>query len=217
MLENDGQKSAADILDEELSQDELRELLRRIGQTDYGDESSKVKDVAEATGRDPVAIGRILADIRKESFEAKYGLKIEEHEERIERIEHLGAPVASTRRVAVLPPADELRELGTDDVRVLHQMVQERRVGTVIGIVVCLLAGIVLLITLVARPGGAAGRPGPTVTVNVKGVAVTGPMNGPFTATDHGKTRPATSEEAMIARTFAASVAASDARRGRDR
>jgi hypothetical protein len=97
MLEHHEDDPTQNLLDEELTKDELSEVLRRLGRWELGgSESSTIRDVAEATSADPQAIGRLLADIRKENFEEKYGLKIEEHEERIERLENKREPFTFT-------------------------------------------------------------------------------------------------------------------------
>lgn len=80
---------------ETVSDDELRIILERLGQEEFGGEpATTVQDIVEGTGADPIMIGRILADVRKEEFEKRFGLqlkhheqRIEEHEERIEKIE----------------------------------------------------------------------------------------------------------------------------------
>lgn len=96
MLEPSHSEPIDSLLQETVSDDELRIILDRLGHEEFGDDpATTVQDIVEGTGADPVVIGRILADVRKEEFEKRFGLqlqkheqRIDEHEERIERIEN---------------------------------------------------------------------------------------------------------------------------------
>lgn len=69
-----------DLLDTTLTDEELHELLRRLGESSLGGpESPTVKAVAEATGSSPIEIGHLLAEIRKQA--------IADHSERLEKLE----------------------------------------------------------------------------------------------------------------------------------
>lgn len=84
-----------ELLRETVSDNELRIILDRIGQLEFaGEPATTVQDIVEGTGADPVVVGRILAEIRKEAFEERFGLqlkrqeqRIDDHEDRIEGIE----------------------------------------------------------------------------------------------------------------------------------
>lgn len=88
------------ILQEELSATELRELLHRLGEEEFGgSEHSRIRDIVETTGRDVSDIARILADIRREDWEEKFGAVLDDHAERIERLEdESDAPVPVAER-----------------------------------------------------------------------------------------------------------------------
>lgn len=93
-MEHSFQGSTDDLLKEVVSDGELRIILDRLGHEEFGgDPATTVQDIVEGTGADPVVIGRILADVRKEEFEKRFGLKLEQHEQRIdeheERIEKI--------------------------------------------------------------------------------------------------------------------------------
>jgi hypothetical protein len=78
----------AELLAEPLTDEEVRDLLERLGSKEFGGpEHATVGAVVEATGANPATIGNLLALIRKEDFEEKFGLKLEEHEERIDNLE----------------------------------------------------------------------------------------------------------------------------------
>lgn len=82
------QEQLDDLLTQEISDEELKELLRRLGEIEFAwNPKTSIKDVVEATSADPLLIGRLLADIRKEDWEERFGLQVDDHEDRIERIE----------------------------------------------------------------------------------------------------------------------------------
>lgn len=77
-----------ELLHEELTGEELRELLERLGAEEFGgSENSRLRDVVELTGQEPLSVARVLADIRKEDWEERFGSILEDHSERIERLE----------------------------------------------------------------------------------------------------------------------------------
>jgi len=95
MLDSTRENQPEDLMLETVSDDELRIILERLGQQEFGgDPATTVQDVVEGTGADPIVIGRILAEIRKEAFEKRFRLqlnrqeqRIDDHEDRIEGIE----------------------------------------------------------------------------------------------------------------------------------
>ncbi len=84
----DSQYRMEELLLEELTPDEVREVLQRLGSEELGgSENSRVLDVVELTGTEPVQVGRILADIRKEDWEERFGAILDSHSNRIDRLE----------------------------------------------------------------------------------------------------------------------------------
>jgi len=82
------QEQLDELLTQEITDDELKELLTRLGEIEFAwNPKTSIKDVVEATSADPLLIGRLLADIRKEDWEERFGLQVDDHEDRLERIE----------------------------------------------------------------------------------------------------------------------------------
>ncbi len=76
------------LLDEELTADETRDLLERLGEQEFGgSENPTVGSIVEATGSDAVTVGRLLAEIRNEDFGEQFGLQLKNHGQRIETLE----------------------------------------------------------------------------------------------------------------------------------
>lgn len=76
------------LLAEELTSEEVRDLLQRLNARDMGgSEHATVSAVVEATGFDVATVWRLLAEIRKEDFEERFGLRLDHHEKRIETLE----------------------------------------------------------------------------------------------------------------------------------
>jgi hypothetical protein len=87
-LEHEDAEARAELLAEELTDAELQELLRRLGQAEFGgSDPATVAAVVEATGRDLVEIGRILGDIRREAYDQRFGSRLRSYEQRLERLE----------------------------------------------------------------------------------------------------------------------------------
>ncbi len=77
-----------ELLAEEVTDAELREILDRLGQDEFGGSGqSRVGDIVELTGIPPEAIGRILADIRKDEWERRFGLRQDQIESRVDHHE----------------------------------------------------------------------------------------------------------------------------------
>ena len=73
-----------ELLEEAVSPAEVREILERLGQDEAGGpDVARIKDVVEATGAPAALIGRMLADIRKDDWEEKFGLRQAEVEEQV--------------------------------------------------------------------------------------------------------------------------------------
>lgn len=83
------QSKLPDLLAEPLSDAEVRTLLERLGSQEFGSsENATIGAVIEATGSDPVTVGRLLAEIRKEDFEERFGLQLKDHGRRIDTLEN---------------------------------------------------------------------------------------------------------------------------------
>ena len=78
----------AELLAEPLTDEEVRDLLERLGSKEFGGpENATVNAVVEATGASVATVGNLLAQIRKEDFEERFGLQLDHHESRIETLE----------------------------------------------------------------------------------------------------------------------------------
>jgi len=72
----------------ELSPDEVRAVLERLGQEEFGlDGTTTVRDVVEATGADPTDIAAALQAVRGANLAHVYGRRLDDHEHRITRLE----------------------------------------------------------------------------------------------------------------------------------
>ena len=80
-----------DLARKELSQEELRDMLHRLAREELGgSDLPTVGSVAEATGATQETIGRILADLRGEQWDAwrsQFESTTQEHKQRIEALE----------------------------------------------------------------------------------------------------------------------------------
>jgi hypothetical protein len=77
-----------ELLAEPLTDEEVRDLLERLGSKEFGGpENATVNSVVEATGASVATVGNLLAQIRKEDFEERFGLRLDHHESRIETLE----------------------------------------------------------------------------------------------------------------------------------
>lgn len=77
-----------ELLNETVTDAELREILDRIGHAEFdGNTQTTVRDIVEGTSADPMLVARLLGEIRKEDWEKKFGQRIDEHEDRIEKLE----------------------------------------------------------------------------------------------------------------------------------
>lgn len=186
-----------ELLNEEVSPSELREILQRLGQREFGGSpNSTIRDIAEGTSADPVLIGRLLAEIRNEELQDRLGLQVEEHEQRIEHIEHVQAEVQRDRRTY-----DPLAGLDPEAVEELRNVAEERRrerENLPLSIIVAIIISIYLIWYFIgsnAKGSGSYSQPRSSYSMDVNGVRVSGSVGGPYTANDHGKVRPATEHE----------------------
>ena len=85
-----------ELLAEELTAEEVRELLVRLHTDDLGgSENATVGLVVEATGAELDTVSSLLAQIRKEAYQELFGDRLDEHEHRITKLEsrHAKPPV----------------------------------------------------------------------------------------------------------------------------
>jgi hypothetical protein len=149
----------AELLAEPLTDEEVRDLLERLGSKEFGGpENATVNSVVEATGASVDTVGNLLAQIRKEDFEEKFGLKLEEHEERIESLE------ARTRRVshATAKPRSHLRtepELDHYRQMALDRLANQERQREALRPAAIVLLCFVLLFIVIAVGGECQGPP----------------------------------------------------------
>lgn len=187
-----------ELLNEEVTPDELREILDRLGQREFGGSpNSTIRDISESTSADPILIGRLLAEIRNEELQCRLGLQVEEHEQRIEHIEHVQEKIQRQPRLD-----DPLAGLNSDEVEELRYVAEERRRQREMqSLVIPILIAIILLgfligaVTSSRKTSYPYDEPKTSYSMEVDGVQVSGSIGGPFTANDHGKTRPATQKE----------------------
>lgn len=92
-----------ELLQEEITDRELRELLQRLGQEEFeGSGKTRVADLMEATGASLDAVAGHLADIRRGDWEAKFGRRQDVVERRVDRHENVlkkhGAEIKDLRQ-----------------------------------------------------------------------------------------------------------------------
>jgi len=105
-----------ELLDEPVSEPEVRIVLERFGQLEFGGpDVARVRDVAEASGADPELIAGILAEIRKDDFAIRFRSRpesvdqlVREHDESREA-KHLAAE--KEIRDMILPSDEETQAL----------------------------------------------------------------------------------------------------------
>lgn len=201
------QETSEELLNEEVTPDELREILRRLGQREFGGSpNSTIRDIAEGTSADPLVIGRILAEIRNETLQKRFGLKIEEHEERIEKIEHVQAQ--APRPIPVYTP---IPEFDTDEIEDLREMADKRRREKAMqpyAIILTLIGGFILLVALVSSENRGSqssirfnayttsgSSDDPVYSTLYGPPEMSGKFGGPYEVKENGTVRPATREE----------------------
>ena len=100
-MDYQSQPQQADLLDEPLSDAEVRTLLERLGSAEFGGlETATLGAIVEATGSDLTTVGRLLAGIRKGEFEERFGLQLQDHGQRIETLEERAAYTTPTLDIA---------------------------------------------------------------------------------------------------------------------
>ncbi|MCB0826194.1 MAG: hypothetical protein KDC26_08385 [Armatimonadetes bacterium] len=77
-----------ELLNEELTDSEVREILDRLSVAELGgSEKATVGAVCEATGVGPRVVGRMLAEIRQTNLHELFGHRIDSHEQKISKLE----------------------------------------------------------------------------------------------------------------------------------
>ncbi|MEZ5162656.1 MAG: hypothetical protein R2688_02685 [Fimbriimonadaceae bacterium] len=77
-----------ELLKEELTDSEVREILDRLSADELGgSEKATVGAVCEATGVGPMVVGRMLAEIRQTNLQELFGHRIDSHEQKISKLE----------------------------------------------------------------------------------------------------------------------------------
>jgi hypothetical protein len=135
------------LVAEELTSEEVRDLLERLNAQDMGgSENATVGSVVEATGSDPLTVGRLLAEIRKEDFEERFGLKLDEHGARIDslegRLKSVHKPVRSSQ------PLDHYQQVALD--RLAEQERQRETMKPVAIVIIAIAIMLALLLFLAA-------------------------------------------------------------------
>lgn len=139
-----------DLLAEPLSDAEVQMLLERLGSREFGGpEDATLGSVVEATGSDAATVGRLLAEIRKEDFEERFGIQLKDHGRRIETLEKKSSGLERERTVerpkSYLrnePEHDEYRERAIN--RLAEEERQREQAGPVIA-VVSIVSAIILI------------------------------------------------------------------------
>lgn len=197
MLKNESSDNdkLGDLLSQEITDEELRDLLTRLGEIEFAwSPRTTLKDVVEATSANPVVIGRLLAEIRKEDWEERFGLRLSEVEERVTRVEKQASASAPKEVYIVTPPYSR------PTVNVQPLSTQQ---GLFIIVKVFLIGGAILgtFLYMAYLAGqqqpptyGGTYRPGLTVTSEGKTTYVD--EHGDLVTNDNGKVRPANSHEA---------------------
>jgi hypothetical protein len=136
----------SDLLAEPLTDDEVRDLLERLGSKEFGgSDQATVGAVVEATGADVQTVGSLLAQIRKEDFQERFGLRLEEHEVRIDSLE--------TKVRRPLPHVRSEPQLDLYQERALERLANEERQREALRPIAAVCACVAALILLVAVGG----------------------------------------------------------------
>ncbi len=200
---NDNNK-LTDLLSQEITDEELRDLLEQLGEIEFAwSPKTTLKDVVEATSADPVVIGRLLAEIRKEDWEERFGLRLGSVENRVTQIENQQPKDPSQHSHQILLDSEEVEEL--------RQLADERRREKAVGIVaVLIILPILLIIGLIASSGKPARTSNvpysPQFSVGSDGKETYYDQKGDIVTNDHGKIRPATDDETVMFLTLSAHI-----------
>ena len=198
------QPQQSDLLNEPLSDAEVRTLLERLGSREFGGpESATVGAVVEATGSDAATVGRLLAEIRKEDFEERFGLQLMDHGRRIETLEE------RTKRLEPKPPMVAQQPLDPYQKIALDRLAEEERRKEQVwpsGMIILAALAVIALVAMLAggqKPSSQTIREQPFYPQSVSRISV-GTSDGQVMLDDNeniwvslkkGGTREATPEE----------------------
>jgi hypothetical protein len=135
-----------ELRQQEITDAELRELLERLGQEEMGGSGlSRVGDVVEATGASSQVIGRMLADIRKDDWERRFGLRQEVVEKKVET----HGRILSDHERRLTSPGGQTR---TDE-ELYDAMLAERQRRHLPAAILALVVGFIMVIVLISAIG----------------------------------------------------------------
>jgi hypothetical protein len=195
-VETHNSREQRELLQEHVTDAELRELLERLGKAEMGGpEEATVGAIVEATGASPVEVGRILSQVRQEQYEQRFAETFDDHEERIEKLESVPVTRTRTYREEFDPEHREILK------EYAERTALEKRTRPYMLLIMIALALIVLAVVNSPRgeqdsnvvPPGAAGfgQEDPTT-----GKRVERGMDGTYSVhTRDGAVRPATADE----------------------
>lgn len=191
------QPQQADLLNEPLSDAEVRNLLERLGSQEFGGpETATLGAVAEATGSDPTTVGRLLAEIRKGEFEKKFGLQLQDHGQRIETLEERTKRLEPKPPVVAQQPLDRYQKIALD--RLAEEERQKEWMSPYGYIGVGVIAVILFIVMLVGgqNPSNDPGNPPTTYgTSTHDGMVYTDGKGDFWVETKNGSRREPTAKE----------------------
>ncbi|MBX3119825.1 MAG: hypothetical protein KF784_12220 [Fimbriimonadaceae bacterium] len=85
--ENETNPEYGALLAEEMSQEELRVLLKRLGEQEFGDPNPTIGAVMEATGADALTVSKMLQGVRNDQLEEKIRRAFEQRDRRVDQLE----------------------------------------------------------------------------------------------------------------------------------
>lgn len=201
------QPQQADLLNEPLSDAEVRTLLERLGSQEFGGpETATLGALVEATGSDVTTVGRFLAEIRKGEFEKKFGLQLEDHGQRIETLEERTKRLEPKSPTATQQPLDRYQKIALD--RLAEEERQKERMWPYGYIGVGVIAVILFIVMLVGgqNPSSSNANADPPGSQSVSRISI-GTTDGKVLLDNNDKvwvdlnkggTREATAEERAL-------------------
>lgn len=119
-----------ELLNEEVLDEEVREILERLSSAELGgSELATIGAIAEATGASPNLIGRMLAEIRQENLDERFGKTLRKHQDTLEthsaKIARHGEELQKIK-VAGARDSDAVGEYSEEVEEELAKMAEER-------------------------------------------------------------------------------------------
>ncbi|MBX3119823.1 MAG: hypothetical protein KF784_12210 [Fimbriimonadaceae bacterium] len=87
MIEQQSSPEYLALLAEEMSQEELRILLKRLGEQEFGEPNPTIGAVVEATGADALTVSKMLRAIRNENLDEKIEKALGPRDQKIENLQ----------------------------------------------------------------------------------------------------------------------------------